>query len=76
MSQMVQLFGRDKSFISRHLKNIFKINELDREATVAKYATVRKEGDREVEYYNLDGIISVGYRVNSKEGVQFRKWAS
>jgi prophage maintenance system killer protein/prophage antirepressor-like protein len=80
MSQMVQLFGRDKSVISRHLNNIFKIKELDREATVAKYATVQKEGDREVkrevEYYNLDAIISVGYRVNSKEGVQFRKWAS
>lgn len=80
MSQMVQLFGRDKSVISRHLNNIFKINELEREATVAKYATVQKEGDREVkrevEYYNLDAIISVGYRVNSKEGVQFRKWAS
>lgn len=80
MSQMVQLFGRDKSVISRHLNNIFKIKELDKEATVAKYATVQKEGDREVkrevEYYNLDAIISVGYRVNSKEGVQFRKWAS
>ena len=80
MSQMVELFGRDKSVISRHLNNIFKINELDREATVAKYATVQKEGDRdvkrEVEHYNLDAIISVGYRVNSKEGVQFRKWAT
>lgn len=80
MSQMVDLFGRDKSVISRHLNNIFKINELDRQATVAKYATVQKEGDREVkrevEYYNLDAIISVGYRVNSKEGVQFRKWAT
>jgi prophage maintenance system killer protein len=80
MNQMVQLFGRDKSVISRHLSNIFKINELDRESTVAKYATVQKEGDREIEreieYYNLDAIISVGYRVNSKEGVQFRKWAS
>jgi prophage maintenance system killer protein len=80
MSQMVELFGRDKSVISRHLNNIFKINELEREATVAKYATVQKEGEREVkrevEYYNLDAIISVGYRVNSKEGVQFRKWAT
>ncbi len=65
MIQMVQLFGRDKSVISRHLNNIFKINELDRGATVANFATVQKEGEREVEYYNLDAIISVGYRVNS-----------
>jgi DNA ligase (NAD+) len=80
MSQMVELFGRDKSIISRHLNNIFKVNELERETTVAKYTTVQKEGNREVkrkvEYYNLDAIISVGYRVNSKEGVQFRKWAA
>lgn len=80
MIQMVQLFGRDKSVISRHLNNIFKTNELEKNATVAKFATVQKEGSREVkrdvEYYNLDAIISVGYRVNSKEGVQFRKWAS
>lgn len=80
INQMVQLFGRDKSVISRHLNNTFKSNELEREATVAKFATVQKEGDRdikrEIEYYNLDAIISVGYRVNSKEGVQFRKWAS
>lgn len=80
MAQMVQLFARDKSVISRHLNNIFKINELERDATVAYFATVQKEGAREVtrkvEYYNLDAIISVGYRVNSKEGVQFRKWAT
>jgi prophage maintenance system killer protein/prophage antirepressor-like protein len=80
INQMVTLFGRDKSVISRHLTNIFKTNELDKESTVAKFATVQKEGDREVkrevEYYNLDAILSVGYRVNSKEGVQFRKWAS
>jgi len=80
MAQMVQLFGRDKSVISRHLNNIFKINELEKGATVANFATVQKEGDREVtreiEYYNLDAILSVGYRVNSKEGVQFRKWAT
>ncbi|HHF7367630.1 TPA: hypothetical protein ACPSKY_002767 [Legionella bozemanae] len=64
MNQMVQLFGRDKSVISRHLNNIFKTNELDKKETVAKFATVQKEGDREVkreiEYYNLDAIISVG----------------
>lgn len=80
ISQMEQLFGRDKSVISRHLNNIFKTNELDRVSTVAKFATVQKEGSRDVEriveYYNLDAIISVGYRINSKEGVRFRKWAS
>ena len=71
MAQMVQLFGRDKSVISRHLRNIFEINELDRAATVANFATVQKEGDRditrEIEYYNLDAILSVGYRVNLKK---------
>lgn len=80
LNQMSKLFGRDKSVISRHLSNIFKSNELEPEATVANFATVQKEGEREiervVEYFNLDAIISVGYRVNSKEGVQFRKWAS
>ncbi|HAT1658617.1 TPA: virulence RhuM family protein [Legionella pneumophila] len=80
LNQISQLFQRDKSVISRHLNNIFKSNELEPEATVAKFATVQKEGSREIErtieYYNLDAIISIGYRVNSKEGVQFRKWAS
>ena len=69
--QMCELFGRDKSVISRHLNNIFKSGELDKNATVAKNATVQIEGNREVvrevEYYNLDVIISVGYRVNSKK---------
>ncbi|MDP1603565.1 MAG: hypothetical protein Q8M03_09905 [Legionella sp.] len=64
MIQILQLFGRDKSVISRHLNNIFKSNELRGEATVAKFATVRKEGEREAEYYNLDAIIFVRYRVN------------
>ncbi len=72
LNQLAQLFGRDKSVISRHLKNIYNSQELDFEATVAKNATVQNETNREVkrtiEYYNLDAIISVGYRVNSKQG--------
>ncbi len=77
MNQMVQLFGRDKSVISRHLNNIFKINELERDSVVANFATTATDGKSyQVDYYNLDVIISVGYRVNSKKGVQFRKWAS
>ncbi len=77
MTQMVQLFGRDKSVISRHLKNIFEINELERDSVVAYFATTAADSKiYRVEYYNLDAILSVGYRVNSKEGVQFRKWAS
>ena len=80
LNQMVDLFDRDKSVISRHLRNIYKEDELCREATVAKNATVQTEGGREVsrniDYYNLDAIISVGYRVNSKRGTQFRIWAT
>jgi len=80
LTQLAELFGRDKSVISRHLRNIFTTRELEREATVAKNATVQHEGDREVvreiEYFNLDAIISVGYRVNSKRGTQFRIWAT
>lgn len=77
VNQMVQLFGRDKSVISRHLNNLFKINELDRDSVVAKFATTASDGKTyQVDYYNLDVIISIGYRVNSKEGIQFRKWAS
>ncbi|STX29788.1 Virulence protein [Legionella beliardensis] len=77
LNQMVQLFGRDKSVISRHLSNIFKINELDKNSVVANFATTASDGKTyQVDYYNLDAIISVGYRVNSKEGVQFRKWTS
>ncbi len=78
--QIADLFERDKSVISRHLKNIFDTGELDKNATVAKNATVQIEGDRsitrEIEYFNLDAIISVGYRVNSKKGTQFRIWAN
>ena len=77
LGQMVQLFGRDKSVISRHLNNIFKIKELDQDSVVANFATTATDGKTyQVDYYNLDAIISVGYRVNSKEGVQFRRWAS
>lgn len=80
LTQMAELFGRDKSVISRHLRNVFQSGELDRKATVAKNATVQREGGRqvvrEIEYFNLDGILSVGYRVNSKRGTQFRIWAT
>ncbi len=80
LNQIAQLFERNKSVISRHLRNIFKEGELSFEATVAKNATVQMEAGREVkrdiEYYNLDAILSVGYRVNSKQGTQFRIWAN
>ncbi|HRR96567.1 MAG TPA: virulence protein RhuM/Fic/DOC family protein [Candidatus Ratteibacteria bacterium] len=80
LNQISLLFGRDKSVISRHLNNIYKTNELKRTSTVAFFATVQNEGgrliERNIEYYNLDAIISVGYRVNSKEGTQFRIWAT
>jgi len=77
---MTELFGRDMSVISRHLRKIFQSGELKREATVAKNATVQSEGGREVvreiEFFNLDAILSVGYRVNSTRGTQFRIWAT
>lgn len=80
LDQLTSLFERDKSTISRHIKNVFTEGELEQSATVAKYATVQTEGNREVtrsiEYYNLDVIISVGYRVKSQRGVEFRKWAN
>ncbi|MDD2466512.1 MAG: virulence RhuM family protein [Desulfobulbus sp.] len=80
INQLATLFGVDKSGISRHLKNIYETGELRREATVAKFATVQQEGERQVsrelECYNLDAIISVGYRVNSIRGTQFRIWAT
>src|SRR5699024_10595313 len=80
LNQIAELFGRDKSVISRHLKNIYTQKELDYDSTVAKNATVQTEGkrkvEREIEFYNLDAIISVGYRVNSKQGTQFRIWAT
>ncbi len=80
LEQMAELFQRNKSTISRHISNIFAEGELRRDATVAKFATVQKEGarsvSRDIDYYNLDVIISVGYRVKSLRGVQFRIWAS
>ncbi|MCP5049557.1 MAG: virulence RhuM family protein [bacterium] len=80
INHMAELFGVDKSGISRHLKKIFESGELQREATVAKFATVQNEGGRsvtrELEHFNLDMIVSVGYRVNSIRGTQFRIWAT
>lgn len=80
INQIAQLFDRDKSVISRHLTNIYREGELNEKATVAKNATVQKEAGRKVkrsiEYYNFDAILSVGYRVNSKRGTQFRQWAT
>ncbi len=75
--QMCELFGRDKSVISRHINNVFKSGELDRNSVVAKIATTAADGKTyQVEYYNLDVIISVGYRVNSKKATKFRQWAT
>ena len=80
LNQMAMLFDRDKSVISRHIRNIYTEGELKKEATVAKNATVQMESGRQVmrqiEYYNLDVIISVGYRVKSLRGTQFRQWAT
>ncbi|MGD0092348.1 MAG: virulence RhuM family protein [Planctomycetota bacterium] len=80
LNQMADLFQRDKSVISKHISNAFEEAELRPEATVAKFATVQSEGTRqvtrEIEYYNLDVIISVGYRVKSLRGTQFRIWAT
>ena len=80
LDQLAELFGRNKSTVSRHITNIYDEGELDRPATVANFATVQQEGKRQVErnieYYNLDVIISVGYRVKSQRGVEFRRWAN
>ena len=79
-AQMVELFQSTKQNISLHINNVYKENELERSSTVKYSLTVQKEGDRSVkrkiEYYNLDVIISVGYRVNTKRGIQFRQWAN
>ena len=80
LEQMTELFQRNKSTISRHIKNVFSEAELQQESTVAKFATVQMEGarqvSRDIEYYNLNVIISVGYRVKSLRGTQFRIWSS
>ena len=79
-AQMAELFQTDRTSIVRHINNIYKVEELDRESTCAKIAQVQIEGKRTVKrnipYFNLDMIISVGYRVNSKRGVRFRQWAN
>ena len=82
-SQMAQLFDRDRTVITRHINNIFKSAELNKEEVCAKFAHTTEHGaiqgktqTRELDYYNLDMIISVGYRVNSKKGIMFRKWAT
>ena len=80
LDQMAELFQRNKSTISRHIKNVMEDGELQEEAAIANFATVQNEGTRKVEraiaFYNLDMIISVGYRVHSYRGVQFRIWAT
>lgn len=80
LNQISTLFERDKSVVSRHIRNIYREQELEEKATIAKNATVQNENGREVlrqiEYYNLDVIISVGYRVKSQRGTQFRIWAN
>ena len=79
-SQMAELFGVDRTSIVRHIRNIYKSEELDESSTCAKSAQVRMEGQRqivrEIPMYNLDVIISVGYRVNSKNATSFRRWAT
>ena len=78
--QMAELFGRDRSVVARHIRNLFREGELDPRATCANFAQVQSEGgrtvSRETNHFNLDVIISVGYRVNSRSGVRFRQWAT
>jgi hypothetical protein len=80
LNQIADLFQRDKSVISKHIKNIFETGELDPDRTVAKFATVQTEGGRsvtrEIEFYRLEVILAVGYRVKSARGTQFRQWAT
>ncbi|WP_202986081.1 virulence RhuM family protein [Pedobacter gandavensis] len=78
--QLAKLFKTDRTSLAKHIRNIYKAEELDEISTCAKFAQVQTEGSRnirrEVTHYNLDLIISVGYRVNSKQGTQFRIWAN
>jgi len=77
LDQISEVFGRDKSVISRHIKNIFKNAELRKDSVVAFFATTARDGKTyNVEYFNLDVILSVGYRVNSKQATNFRIWAN
>ena len=77
LNEIAELFSRDKSVISRHINNIFKSGELELNSVVAKIATTAADGKTyQVDYYNLDMILSVGYRVDSKQATQFRKWAT
>ncbi|MCG2726165.1 MAG: virulence RhuM family protein [Elusimicrobia bacterium] len=80
INQITQLFGVQKAAISKHLKNIYKEGEISKKTTVSILETVQTEGNRtvkrDIEYYNLDAIISIGYRVNSKQATQFRIWAT
>jgi hypothetical protein len=77
LMQLSELFQRDKSVISRHIKNVFEEGELDKNAVVANFATTASDGKvYKVDFYNLDVIISVGYRVKSLRGTQFRMWAT
>jgi hypothetical protein len=77
LDQMAQLFGRDKSVISRHIKNVLKEELDDNNSVIANFATTAKDGKNyQVDYYNLDVIISVGYRVKSQNGIIFRRWAN
>ncbi len=77
LDQITTVFGRDKSVVSRHIKNIYKDSELQKDWVVAFFATTANDGKTyQVEYFNLDMIIAVGYRVNSKRATQFRIWAS
>lgn len=76
-SQISKLFGRDVKTIGKHLTNLFKEEELGKDSVVANFATTAIDGKNyQVEYYNLDVIISLGYRVKSKEGTHFRQWAT
>lgn len=77
LDQMAELFQRDKSTVSRHIKKIFEEGELNRNAVVANFATTASDGKKyHIDYYNLDVVISVGYRVKSLRGTQFRIWAT
>ena len=75
--QMAELFGRERSVITKHLRNVFREGELDKTAVRAKFAHTAPDGKKyQTQFYNLDAILSVGYRVNSKRGTQFRQWAT